>query len=484
MRSIVTMLVMGMALADSGRARPHVVRAPTPTHAAPNIVFILTDDLATNLVSYMPNVLAMQAEGTTFANYFVTDSLCCPSRSSIFTGKLPHNTGVLTNQGPHGGLQAFVANGNETQTFADGLDGVGYRSGLMGKFLNGYDPGTMPPSPGWREWYVAGNGYPEFDYNLNMNGAVRHFGAAEADYLTDNLDRLAVAFVAGEQPFFLEVATFAPHAPYVPAPRDVGRFPNVLAPRSKAFAARPDANAPRWLQAIPPLTQSDIATIDADFRKRVESVQAVDRLIGDVRSRIAELNLTNTYLVFSSDNGLHMGEHSLRPGKQTAFDTDIHVPLVVVGPGVPKGRVVDALVENVDLCPTFAELGGAAAPNTSDGQSLVTWLFGGTPALWRDAVLIEHTGPGTDPGDPDAAVNESGNPPSYRALRFAGSTYVEYVNGDSEYYDLTRDPDELSNAYGKLDAAERARLHAALVAYASCKGSKSCAEAATVRARR
>ena len=107
----------------------------------PNIIFILTDDLSMNLVPYMPNVLAMEKEGTSFANYFVTDSLCCPSRSSIFTGKLPHNTGVFTNTMPDGGYEAFVERGNEPLTFAVPLQHGGYRTAMLGKYLNGYYPG-------------------------------------------------------------------------------------------------------------------------------------------------------------------------------------------------------------------------------------------------------------------------------------------------------------------------------------------------------
>jgi N-acetylglucosamine-6-sulfatase len=87
----------------------------------PNIVFILTDDLSWNLVQYMPHVLKMQKEGVTFTNYFVTDSLCCPSRSSIFTGRYPHNTGIFRNVGDDGGYLAFHSRGHELATFATAL---------------------------------------------------------------------------------------------------------------------------------------------------------------------------------------------------------------------------------------------------------------------------------------------------------------------------------------------------------------------------
>src|SRR5271157_866728 len=126
------------------------------TTGKPNIVFILTDDLSTNLVQYMPNVLAMQKDGTTFANYFVTDSLCCPSRASIFTGKFPHNTGVFTNTRPLGGYDVFVARNNEPFTFAVSLQRAGYKTAMMGKYLNGYFPVKHGVPVGWNEWDVAG----------------------------------------------------------------------------------------------------------------------------------------------------------------------------------------------------------------------------------------------------------------------------------------------------------------------------------------
>ena len=98
----------------------------------------------------MPRVLAMQKAGTTFANYFVTDSLCCPSRSSIFTGRYPHDTGVFRNTGDDGGYLVFRDRGHENATFARWLSAVGYRTAMLGKYLNGYLPAMqLQPQPGW-----------------------------------------------------------------------------------------------------------------------------------------------------------------------------------------------------------------------------------------------------------------------------------------------------------------------------------------------
>jgi len=431
-----------------------------------------------NLMPYMPNVATMQKEGTTFSSYFVTDSLCCPSRSSIFTGEFPHNTGVFKNVGPDGGYEAFNAHGNEEHTFAVALRRAGYRTAILGKYLNGYRPKIKKIPPGWTEWDVAGNGYPEFKYRLNQNGKVVQYGSSESDYLTDVLSRLGRDFIgkSGKEPFFIEIATFAPHPPFIPAPRDAQKFPGLTAPRTRAYGARPDETAPAWLKGIPPLLLTDQEAIDKFFRMRAQSVLAVDRMIGEIRAMLAAAGeYDNTYVVFSSDNGFHMGEYSLRPGKTTAFDTDVHVPLVVVGPGVQRGMVVNEIVENVDLNPTFTEIGGASAGTTPDGHSLVS-LLRGTAGVWRQMVLVEHHSRAVvdDPEDPDAQQSHSANPPTYQALRTKEALYVEYETGETTYYDLQQDPAELRNVVAKLPVERRQRWHEMLRANVACKGTAAC----------
>jgi N-acetylglucosamine-6-sulfatase len=454
--------------------------APAPARR-PNIVFVLTDDLATNLVPYMPRVLRMQQEGVTFANYFVTDSLCCPSRSSIFTGRYPHNTGIFRNVGPDGGFLAFRDRGHEQATFAGALAAAGYRTAMLGKYLNGYLPLRHAPAPGWTTWAVAGDGYPGFNYNLNRDGSVAHYGTAPGDYMTDVLADLGARFIrqSAGKPFLLEIATFAPHAPYTPAPRDAAALPGARAPRSPAFNTAPDASGPRWLlRGHPPLSATDMTRIDGDFRKRAQAVLAVDGLIGALQAAVAAIGeASNTYFVFSSDNGYHMGEHRLLPGKMTAYDTDIHVPLVVTGPGVPPGRTVEHVVENVDLAPTFIELAAAVPPTAVDGRSLVPFLRGQEIAEWRTAALVEHRGPRREAADPDLPGPRSGNPPTYEAMRTRTFLYVEYADGEGEYHDLATDPHELRNTLSSLSVEARAALRAALQAMRSCQGASSCASA-------
>ena len=482
--AVAAVLLTGCTVGGSGRLAGQALRVADDSR--PNIVFVLTDDLSMNLLPYLPQVQQMRREGTAFTNYTVTDSLCCPSRSSIFTGRFPHGTGIFTNSGSDGGFGAFHARGEESQTFAVALQRAGYRTGMMGKYLNGYEPAdkeggkqTYVP-PGWSEWDVAGQAYPEFDYNLNENHRVVHYGHRPQDYLTDVLAGKGVSFIrtaaASGSPFMLEIATFAPHSPFTPAPRDTARFPGLKAPRSPALDKLP-ANAPSWLARRLPLSSAERRSIDTRFRRRAQAVQAVDKMIGRLRAALTAAGVAdNTYVVFSSDNGYHMGEYRLNPGKMTAFDTDVRVPLVVIGPNVSHGQI-GAPAENIDLAPTFAELGGAHMPSTVDGHSLATLLHGASPPGWRTAALVEHHGPDTSPNDPDLPAKGSGNPTTYEALRTRTVTYVEYSNGEREYYDRTSDPDELHNTFAQLLAATKAKLHAALTALSTCHGSANCWEA-------
>jgi N-acetylglucosamine-6-sulfatase len=459
------------------------------TGAKPNILFFLTDDLAWDLVAHMPNVQALQKKGITFSRYFVTESLCCPSRSSIFTGKYPHDTGVLANSGAQGGYAAFEDGGNELTTFATSLASEGYHEKMMGKYLNGYDPRVNQKDPGWTDWAVAGDGYPEYNYYMNKNGTASFYGDAGSDYLTDVLHGMAADYaIPANSPFVLEVASFAPHAPYTPAPQDIGTYDAGLPPNPSFNVA--NTNPPGWLQVHVPLGPGEIAQLNHFFDLRVEAVQAVDRMIGDLMTKLAASGLDkNTYVVFSSDNGYHMGQHTLMAGKQTAFDTDINVPLIVVGPGVPAGVVDTHVVENIDLCPTFADLGGAPALPTADGHSLIDLIHGKAVTDWRNVLLVEHKGGTMDPADPDNEQGPDGGPGSgpdpttYHAIRMVApladgglhdTVFVSYVDGETEYYDINADPYEMDNTVGGLSPATVTQYQGVVSAITACKGTGGC----------
>lgn len=476
----------------------HVALPPPPPlpqgtpSARPNVVFILTDDLSWNLVKYMPQVRRMEREGMTFDNYTVTDSLCCPSRATIFTGDFPHDTKVFTNTKAHGGFATFHRRGEERRTYAAVMQRrAGYRTAMFGKYLNGYEPffrlrtGHPYVPPGWSSWNVAGNGYHEFNYHLATDQSVKFYGSDPSDYLTHVISDRGVRFVRSavraHTPFVAELSTFAPHGPFVPAPRDAHSFPGLKAPRGPAWNRLP-THPPGWLAALTPLGRGLRHRIDRHFRLRVQSVQAVNRMIAAIRAAVrASGAARNTYFVFTSDNGFHMGEYRLGPGKETAFDTDVRVPLVVVGPGIPANVRSEAVVQNTDLAPTFDQIAGISVPRWVDGHSMLGLWHGAPTPYWRTAALIEHRGPDVSLLDPDRQTTRSGDPPSYNAVRTSVFTYVEYRDGQREYYNRVRDPYELHNTYDRLGPARRAFLHAAIKRLEHCHGGRACWAAGHLR---
>ncbi|MFC7383252.1 sulfatase family protein [Sphaerisporangium rhizosphaerae] len=466
----------------------------SPASAAttqPNIVFILTDDLNEDVFGKDGGLQTLlTSQGTTFNKQFVELSLCCPSRTSTLRGQFAHNTGIYTNEAASGGgFQSVHSKGLESSTVATWLQSAGYRTGFFGKYLNGY-PNGAPSStyipPGWTRWFSPNGGspYSEYNYDVNDNGTTVHFGGAPSDYGVDVISRRLTTFIKNtttnypDKPFFTYVAPYIPHGPATPPPRYDGIYPNAKAPRTPSFNEDDVSDKPAWIRNKPKLTAAQIDNIDAFYEKRRESLRSVADLVQDTIDTLrAQGVLDNTYIVFTSDNGFHQGQHRLNSGKNTAFEEDLNVPLVIRGPGVPAGAVVNAFTLNVDLAPTFAELAGATAPAFVDGRSLVPFLRGTTPSRWRLAFLNEHAGPSTlntntlnnllEPQDPgDAQALASGGAPVYAGLRAKPNTlginaalnYVAYNTGEHELYDLSADPYQLDNSYTSADPTLKQRL--------------------------
>jgi N-acetylglucosamine-6-sulfatase len=503
---VVTGLVAASCSSGSKTAAPPSTSAAAPTSSTqasaaapatgrPNIVFILTDDLSWNLITpeIAPHIVQLEKQGETFDHYFVSDSLCCPSRSTMFTGLFPHDTKVATNLPPNGGFQKFQSQGLDSRTFAVALHRAGYATSLLGKYLNGYgDPmntTTAPVPPGWTDWHVSNStGYAEYNFLLNDNGTFNRYRGA-SNYGVDVLNSDAQSFIgkSAGKPFAVEVATFAPHAPYTPARRNANDFPGLKEPRDPSFNAA-TVNPPAWLGQRRPLGPRQVARIDASYRKRAQAVESVDKLLADTEATLAAHHLSdNTYIVFTSDNGYHLGQHRLARGKQTAFDTDIRVPLIVAGPGVPKGKVLSQVLQNVDLYPTFVQLAGATPANPVEGHSIVPLLHpAASPPAWRTVALVEHHGLNDNPADPDFEGGGS-NPTSYQAIRisakqlpgFSGpveAVYVEYQDPqhEIEYYDIDKDPYELRNIAPQLTSAQKTELHTIVTGLAGCHTAGAC----------
>ena len=192
----------------------------------------------------MPQVQALERRGLTFRNYFVSDSLCCPSRASIFTGDFPHDTHVLTNTPPTGGFDAFHVHGDESRSFNVALQHAGYQTAMMGKYLNGYlyEPGVaaLIRPAGVEHLGRRRLGLPRVRLSAqSTTGPSVTTGTAPRDYLTDVLTRYGVEFIDhaahSGRPFFLELAPFSPHYPYTAAPRYQHAFSGLRAPRPRSF---------------------------------------------------------------------------------------------------------------------------------------------------------------------------------------------------------------------------------------------------------
>lgn len=435
----------------------------------PNIVLILVDDLDATDLSRFPNIWNLLVrQGATFTRFFATNPWCCPSRSSILRSQYMHSHRVVSNRTPTGGFAKFRP--LESGTVATWMRDAGYRTGLMGKYLNQYPQGASPTyiPPGWDEWVVPVTRlYQEYGYRLNDNGTIRQYGYAPEDYLEDVLSAKAGEFVtSATEPFFLYLAPVAPHLPAHHAPRHADAFRDEIAPRTASFNQADTSAEPRWLSEQAPLSDKDVRRIDRVHRNRLRAMLGVDDMVGALVSALARTGrLDDTYIFFTSDNGFHLGQHRLRPGKTTPFEEDIRVPMVVRGPGITPGGTVDALASTIDLAPTFAELGGATVPLYAEGRSLVPFLTGrgapgGQGVPWRDAVLVEFAHADYSPK----------TPPDYAVLRTERYSYVEYATGERQLYDLAGDPAQLRNLAATADPILLATLSARLMMLRSCIG--------------
>lgn len=476
-----------------------VTAAPAPA-PRPNVIVVLLDDLDTKSAAAMPAMQRLIAgEGRTFANYLVAVPTCAPSRASLLRGQYAHNHGVLRSNGNMGGYQRFHDLGDEESTLAVWLRAAGYRTGLFGKYLNGY-PGEQSSTyipPGWDDWRANSHGDDGknarnfYRFTLNENGTLVTYDDRVNDYATDVSARHAVEFIRASStagaPFFALLPLRAPHEPAQPAIVDLDAFDGAIAPRTPAFDEADVSDKPIWIQRTPPVSPETLAKTDAFQRDRLRTLLSVDRALETLVATLEETGqLANTYIIFTSDNGYHLGEHRQQLEKGTPYEESIRVPLIVRGPGIPAGTIESRLVSGADLAPTIAELTGAGIPAFVDGRSIVPLLMAEeTP--WRDTVLIEtyrdpaslvyvegalqyRTPPEQAAETDDEDRDDNPNQPAWRAIRTETTLYAEYATGEREYYDLTTDPWEGENGATDLDPARLVALSGQLAALSACAG--------------
>ena len=415
----------------------------------------------------------LASRGVTFDNSFVSFSLCCPSRATFLTGQYAHNHGVLANGPPSGGVEKLDA----SNTLAVWLQHAGYYTAFVGKYLNGYGrrtPQTVIP-PGWDAWYASVN-LSFLGGSMNDNGNLITFSTAEADYQTDVFSRIAQNVIRRRaplaQPLFLWVT---PHAPHTGGPRDPDdpadgfettrpaarhrdRFASVPLPMPASFNEEDVSDKPADLRSRPPLTPTQIADIREAHQQQLESLLAVDEMVGAIVDRLQEAGeLDNTVVLFTSDNGFLNGEHRIRLGKVLPYEPSIRVPLIVSGPDIPVGLHLRQMVANIDLAPTIVALAGAKPDRVMDGRSLVP-LFRDPGIEWGRDLLLEGL------ADDPVSLRFTG----VRTPRFL---YVEYGAGERELYDLADDPNELLSRHDDpAYASMRDELARRLAGLRTCAG--------------
>jgi N-acetylglucosamine-6-sulfatase len=457
------LVLSGLAAAGTGGAGAGSLQQ----RARPNVLVIMTDDQTAESLRVMANVKTLLADqGTTFDNGFASFSLCCPSRATFLTGQYAHNHGVMGNAPPDGGYAKL----DSSNTLPVWLQQAGYHTVHIGKYLNGY-PGANRAHvpPGWTEWYgsIDPSTYQFFNYTLNENGRLVRYGSDPASYQADVYSRKAVDAIRrlapAAAPFFLSVAFLAPHsggpresddprnfATPVPAPRHRNRYASEPLPQTPSFNEADVSDKPAGIRSRRVLTAQDVANITESYRQRLESLLAVDEAVAAMVAALRETGeLDRTLIVFTTDNGFFHGEHRVPSGKVLLYEPSIRVPLIIRGPGVPRGQHVRELAANIDLAPTIVAATGARPLRVMDGRSLLALARDPARRLGRD-ILIER-GPGGN------------NQQLFTALRTMRYLYAEYSNGDRELYDLVADPDQLTSlhadpAYQALRAVLAERL--------------------------
>ncbi|MDD2857857.1 MAG: sulfatase-like hydrolase/transferase [Candidatus Nanopelagicales bacterium] len=333
---------------------PHTIRQPTRANSASgikNVVLLLADGLDWAAFNQVPRLAALKAQGTTLSDFVVTDSLCCPSRTSLLRSQFVHNHQVLSNVAKTGGGWAtFYARNLQQDCLPTWLHNAGIRTSLIGKYINGY-PKTAPTTtyipPGWDYFMSSTSGvqaYQGYNYTLNVNGQSRDFGAQPTDFMNDVLTNEAVQQLASsDAPFFLELATYNPHTPAPVATRNQATHQSDSVPRTPAFNTA-GTNEVRWLAGHPVNMPAQVDHFDALWRRRLASAESV---AGSYDALVAQLHATgrdqDTLTIVTSDNGYHAGVRLLSTGKNTAFHEDSVVPAVFIGPGIDQGRAYPSM---------------------------------------------------------------------------------------------------------------------------------------------
>jgi len=449
----------GPVPADSPLSWDGSQTASTPTR--PNVVVILTDDQAPVLTANMKVVQReLQARGVTFTDAHSTTPTCCPSRATLLTGDLAQRTGIWSNWLPDGGWELFHQTGGESQTLATRFDEAGYETAYVGKYLNGYGLAETRQSttgdmdyvpPGWDSWHVFAKPTPEADgrhqgyYDYWLMDRVGHdaaptysyYGNAREDYSTDVLSARAVDVVESapqDQPIFLLDTLFAPHKPYTVALRHQNVWNRVSITLPEGIGDT--TGKPPWVQKMHRVGKADAAYLQ---REQARTLLAADEGIGALLDALERTGrLSNTLLVFASDNGLTLGQFNLLGMKNFPYASPI--PLVMRWDDAPSRSALhrsgvqgNRLVSLADVSATLLDAAGITPDGPMDGASLLD------PATKHASITLSAAANRTDSDEGDSAM------PAYCGRRTPRWLFVRYDGGFEELYDVRVDPGLLTN---------------------------------------
>lgn len=422
--------------------------SPSEDPERPNVLVVVTDDMRPDGLNAMPFTVRWLVEGgRTHTNAYATTPLCCPSRASIFTGRYAHNHGVLKNHDSH--------DLDTEQTVMAYLQAkTDYRTALVGKYLNSWAVDEDPPH--FDRWASYSGRY--YGKPFNINGTA----TPTTDYSTHHMAERSEQFLtrferSDDQPWFLYVATVAPHAPFTVAPehraRDVPVLRRGTAPapslRERNLSDKPDLpSRPFSLERTRQLR-----------KKQWRTLLSVDDMMRKLKKALVRLDEEeDTMVIFTSDQGILQGEHGLF-AKRLPYTESIQVPMLMRWPGHVEQSTDDRLVANVDIAPTIMDVAGVEPDVPFDGTSLMS-------DEERSVLFIEQL------------ENWRVGLADWRSVRTDDIQYVEYYSRageliEREFYDLQKDPFQLRNFFGDENASNDPAIDefaSQISEFSTCKG--------------